>query len=639
MIADPIEFELFKNALFGVADEMALTVFRTTYSGVLKDNMDYSTALFDGAGVLVAQGLTLPGHLGSMPTAMASVLETFGGDIHAGDVLIFNDPFRGGMHLPDVFVFTPIFAPPRQALPLDGGGLGGGDSEVDAALAAAPPPPRPSPIEGEGAVEGRGGKLIAWAGAVCHHTDVGGRVPGSNASDSTEIYQEGLRIPPLKLYERGKRNATLFALIETNVRVPVKVFGDLRAQLAACHIAEAALIELAAKYGNGKLQEYMTELVDYAERMTRAAIRALPDGIYDFLDHIDDDGIDVGVPIPLKVTLTKSGDTITADWTGTANQVKGAINNTLSYTKSATYCGIRSVLPQNIPTNEGVFRAITVIAPKGTIANMELPGACAARGLTGFRMVDCMFGALAKMLPDSVFAASDGGNTGVSIGGWDATNADGARKPFIYVDFTCCAWGGRPDADGLDGNSNIYANMASQPVEVTETEQPLQITAYEFIQDAMGPGKYRGGAPFRREYKLLAEEAILQVRSDRRDFRPYGLYGGGAGKPSMNYLNPDKNPDPLPSKLTMTIRRGDLFRHEVAGAGGWGDPLDRDPAAVLKDVRNGFVSERAARKDYGVVIADGAAVDETATAAARRQLRAARDWREPPTYSWGIAAK
>ncbi len=628
MISDPIEFELFKNALFGVADEMALTVFRTTYSGVLKDNMDYSTAMFDGAGVLVAQGLTLPGHLGSMPTAMASVLETFGDDVHPGDVFIFNDPFKGGMHLPDVFVFKPIFA---NALPLDGGGLGGGDRahRPTPVPAANSPPPRTSLIDGEGVDERR----IAWACAVCHHTDVGGRVPGSNASNSTEIYQEGLRIPPLKLYERGQRNETLFALIETNVRVPVKVFGDLRAQLAACHIAEEALIEMAARYGNAKLQDYMTELVDYAERMTRAALKELPDGVYDFLDHIDDDGIDVGVPIPLKVTLTKTGDTIKADWTGTARQVKGAINNTLSYTKSASYCGIRSILPQNIPTNEGVFRAITVEAPKGTIANMELPGACAARGLTGFRMVDCMFGALAKMLPDRVFAASDGGNTGVSIGGWD-----GERKPFIYVDFTCCAWGARPYADGLDGNSNIYANMASQPVEVTETEQPLQITAYEFIQDAMGPGKWRGGAPFRREYKLLAEEAILQVRSDRRDFRPYGLYGGGPGKPSMNYLNPDRKPAPLPSKLTMNMKKGDLFRHEVAGAGGWGDPLERDPALVLQDVMNGFVSLAGARDDYGVVIA-GDAVEAAATTALRRQMRTARNWAEAPVYSWGIAAK
>jgi len=589
MISDPIEFELFKNALFGIADEMALTVFRTTYSGVLKDNMDYSTALFDGDGVLVAQGLTLPGHLGSMPTAIAAVKAAFAGQVHPGDVFILNDPFQGGMHLPDVFIFRPIFQPGADDRP------------------------------------------IAWACAVCHQTDVGGRVPGSNASDSTEIYQEGLRIPPLKFYERGRRNETLFALIEKNVRVPVKVFGDLRAQLAACHIADQAVVELATHYGAEKLAGYMTDLVDYAERMTRAALRVLPDGVYDFLDHIDDDGIDVGKPIPLKVTITKRGDAIAVDWTGSSQQVKGAINNTLSYTKSASYCAIRSILPQNIPTNEGVFRAITVTAPEGTIANMVLPGACAARGLTGFRMVDCMFGALAKMLPDQVFAASDGGNTGVSIGGYHAD-----RSPFIYVDFTCCAWGARPYADGLDGNSHIYANMASQPIEVTETEQPLQITAYEFIRDAMGTGKFRGGAPFRREYKLLAEEAVLQVRSDRRAFRPFGLYGGGAGRPSMNYLNPDKNPAPLPSKLTMTMRKGDLFRHEVAGGGGWGDPLERDPALVLRDVLNDFVSEGAARDDYGVVLTGKPlAVDDAATAALRQQLRAKRNWHEAPVYNWG----
>ncbi len=590
MISDPIEFELFKNALFSVADEMALTVFRTTYSGVLKDNMDYSTALFDGEGVLVAQGLTLPGHLGSMPTAIAAVKTAFAGRIQPGDVYILNDPFAGGMHLPDVFVFKPIFEPAEEE-----------------------------------------GGPIAWAGTVCHHTDVGGRVPGSNASDSTEIYQEGLRIPPLKLYDEGRRNETLFALIEKNVRVPVKVFGDLRAQLAACHIAEAAMLDIRAHYGREKLAQYMTELVDYAERMTRAAIRDLPDGVYDFLDHIDDDGIDVGRPIPLKVTITKSGDGVLVDWTGTSPQVKGAINNTLSYTKSASYCAIRSILPQNIPTNEGVFRAISVTAPAGTIANGVLPAACAARGLTGFRMVDCMFGALAKMLPDQVFAASDGGNTGVSIGGYHTD-----RTPFIYVDFTCCAWGARPYADGLDGNSHIYANMASQPIEVTETEQPLQITAYEFIPDAMGPGKWRGGAPFRREYKLLADEAVLQVRSDRRDFRPFGLYGGGAGQPSMNYLNPDVNPAPLPSKLTMNMKQGDLFRHEVAGAGGWGDPLERDPALVLKDVRNEFVSLRTARAEYGVALAGGPlAVDAVATAALRQRMRAQRKWDEVPVYSWG----
>jgi N-methylhydantoinase B len=585
MIADPIEFELFKNSILSIADEMALTIFRTTYSCVLKDNMDYSTAMFDGAGNLVAQGLTLPGHLGSMPTAMRAMLETFAGDINPGDIYTLNDPFRGGMHLPDIFVFKPVF---------------------------------------------HQGELLAYAATICHHTDVGGRVPGSNASDSTEIYQEGLRIPPLKMYDRGKRNETLFALIETNVRMPVRVFGDLRAQLAACHICEQSMIDMANRLGTPKIKLYMAELIDYAERMTRAAIRELPDGVYSFLDHIDDDGIDVGKPIPLQVTITKSGDRIVADWTGSSPQVKGAINNTLSFTKSATYCAIRSVLPGNIPNNDGVFRAIEVKAPPGTIANGVLPAACAARGLTGFRMVDCMFGALSKMLPDVVFACSDGGNTGISIGGYYKD-----RRPFIYVDFTCCAWGGRPYADGLDGNSNIYANMASQSIEVTEAEQPMQITAYEFIQDAMGPGKFRGGAPFRRDYRFTAEEAILQVRSDRRDFRPYGLYGGGPGKPSMNYLNPQTENRLLASKVTMNIRRGDVFRHEVAGAGGWGDPLERDPKMVLRDVRNEFVSVDAARRDYGVVLAaNPLRVEEDATQATRARMRAARNWDRPPAISW-----
>src|SRR5215475_3146247 len=294
-IQDPIAFELFKNALFSIADEMALTITRTTYSGVLKDNMDFSTAFADADGKLVAQGLTLPGHLGSIPTALEATMRHYGSSMAPGDIFIMNDPFDGGMHLPDIFVFKPLY--------------------VD-------------------------GQRLAFAATVCHHTDVGGRVAGSNASDSTEIYQEGLRIPPLKMYEAGRRNDTLFALIEKNVRVPVKVFGDLRAQLAACHIAEQQVVELAAHFGREKLAAYMTELVDYAERMTRAALRELPEGVFDFLDHIDDDGIDVGKPIPLKVTITKQGDAITVDWTGSAPQVKGAINNTLSYTKSASYCAI-----------------------------------------------------------------------------------------------------------------------------------------------------------------------------------------------------------------------------------------------------------------------------------------------------------
>ena len=570
---DPFALELFRDAIFAIADEMAVTICRTTCSGVLRDNMDFSTAVADASGRLVAQGLTLPGHLGSIPTALAVIVERFGEAMREGDVFVMNDPFDGGMHLPDIFLFKPLFA---------------------------------------------GGRRRAFAATVCHHGDVGGRVPGSNASDSTEIYQEGLRIPPLRLYDAGARNETLVALIEKNVRIPVRVLGDLRAQLAACHVAESGFRDLAARHGADAAEALMDATIDHAERLARAAVAELPDGEWPFEDWIDDDGIDTGKPIRLHCTVRKAGDHMAVDWAGSAAQVKGAINNTLSFTKAASYTAIRAILPGDIPNNEGVFRVIEVTAPEGTIANAVAPAACAARGLTGFRMVDCCLGALAKMAPGRVCAASDGGNTGVSIGGWSAD-----RKPFIFVDFACGTWGGRPWADGLQGNSNMFANMASQSVEMVEAEHPVRIEAYELVADRAGPGRFRGGAPWRRDYRFLEEEGVLQVRADRAAIRPYGLWGGRPGRPSANFLNGA----PQPSKLTATIRRGDLFRHELAGGGGWGDPLARDPARVLADVRNGYVSADAAQRDYGVVInPETETVDEAAT----RRLRAASGREKAP---------
>ena len=578
---DPIDFELFKNAVFSIADEMALTVFRTTYSAVLKDNMDYSTGFADGNGRLAAQGLTLPGHLGSTPTALEAIMRHFRDDMAEGDVFIMNDPFDGGMHLPDIFVFKPLY---------------------------------------------HKGERLAFACTVCHHTDVGGRVAGSNASDSTEIYAEGLRIAPMKLYDKGVLNKTLMTIIEKNVRVPVMVFGDLRAQLAACHIAEQQFAEVVARWGSETTKRMLNETIDYAERLTRAALRDLPDGEWSFEDWIDDDGVDYGKPIRLFVSLRKTGDKMLVDWTGTNPQVRGAINNTLSYTKSASYCAIRSVLPPNIPNNEGVFRAIEVICPPGTVGNGVLPAACAARGLTGFRMVDCMFGALAMMLPNKVKAAGDGGNTGISVGGYYPD-----RTPFVYVDFTCGAWGARPWADGLDGNSHMFANMALPSVEVTEAEQPISVLAFEFVPDKAGAGKWRGGVPYMRDYRLNTEEATLQVRSDRKTFRPFGLYGGSPGVASENYLNPASECTPLTSKLTRMFRKGEVFRHVHPGGGGWGDPLDRDPALVLRDVRNEFLSATKALADYGVIIDTATwTIDAAATQRTRADMRRKRNWSEVP---------
>ncbi len=573
---DPITAELFRNTLTALGDEMALTIYRTAYSGVLKNIMDFSAAICDAEGRLAAQGLSLPGHLCSIPVALQAALRHFSPDIAEGDVLVLNDPYDGGMHLPDIFVFKPIFADAR---------------------------------------------IIAYGATICHHTDVGGRVPGSNASDSTEIYAEGLRIPPLKLYERGQPNATLFRMIERNVRLPARVFGDLRSQLAACEMAARGMADLVARHGADGVRRLMADTMDYSERLTRHCLAELPDGEATFTDWIDDDQIDVGRPIPLVCTVRKCRDAMEIDWTGSAPQVKGAINNTWSYTAAASFTAAKSVLSVNMPNNDGVFRPITVVAPEGTIMHALPPAACAARGLTGFRAADCCFGALAMLYPDRVFAACEGGNTGITIGGYDAE-----RKPFIYVDFLSGAWGARPWADGPDANTSMFANMASFSVEVIEAENPLEVLDYAMVPDTGGAGRFRGGVSLRRTWRMLADEGILQVRADRQTHRPYGLQGGGPGAAGRNVLDPGlPTEQKLHAKLTMNLHREQVFRHELPGAGGWGDPLDRDSFAVEKDLRDGLVTIEGAARDYGVVASgDPPRIDHTATEALRARLRATR---------------
>jgi N-methylhydantoinase B len=574
---DPITAELFRNAIAALGDEMVLTIYRTAYSGVLKNIMDYSAALCDAQGRLAAQGLALPGHLCSIPVALQAVLRHFGDDIAEGDILINNDPYDGGMHLPDIFIFRPLFA--------------------------------------------GGNKPIAYAATICHHTDVGGRVPGSNASDSTEIYAEGLRIPPLKLYERGQANSTLFRMIDRNVRLPGRVLGDIRSQLAACEIAARGMADLVCRYGADGVAALMNETMDYSERLTRLCLSELPDGEATFTDWIDDDQIDVGKPIALVCTVRKRGDAMEVDWTGSAPQVKGAINNTWSYTAAMSFTAVKSVLSINMPNNDGVFRPIKVIAPLGTITHGKLPAACAARGLTGFRGVDCCFGALAKLYPDRVMAAGEGGNTGVTIGGYDKD-----LRPFIYVDFLSGCWGARPWADGLDGNTSMFANMASFSVEVIEAENPLEVLDYEFVPDSGGAGRFRGGMSQRKTWRMLADEGILQVRADRQVHQPYGLEGGASGAPGRNVLDPGlATEQKLHAKLTMTLRKGQVFRHELPGAGGYGDPLARELALVEKDLRDGLVTLARAAQDYGVVAhGDPPQIDRLATVALRSRLRATR---------------
>ena len=566
---DPITFSVIKNGLDAIVDEVAYTIIRTARSEIVKDVMDYSAAICDRHGRMVAQAKTIALHLGAIPEAMAAMLARYGNDLHPGDAVIINDPYEGGMHLPDIFMFAPFF-------------------HADA-------------------VEG-------FCVVICHHTDVGGRVAGSNASDSTEIFQEGLRIPPVKLYERGRVNDMLERLIALNVRVPDLVLGDLRAQYAACRVGLRELGKLYDRHGRDTARMYLEELLDYAERLTREQIRGWPKGTFSFVDYIDDDGISPA-PVAIKVAITVKEDSVSVDYTGSAPQVKAAINSTRSYTNSCTYLSVRCALKGDVPNNAGVFRCIEVNAPEGSVLNPLPPAAVAARALTGYRVFDAMLGALAQIVPERIPAAGEGGNTVVCLSG---RRAD--RKPFIIVDMICGAWGARPHADGIEAITNASQNLSNTPVESLEANHPVRIEAYELIEDSCGAGKWRGGLGIRRSYRLLADEALLQLRADRMKFLPYGLDGGGTAAPARNLIERAGETSALPSKTTCWMKEGELITHEQPGGGGFGDPFVRDPERVAHDVWNGKISAAYARRHHLVVVdAQSGRLDEPETRRLRGQ--------------------
>ena len=565
---DPITFAVIKNGLDAIVDEMAYDVMRTARSEIVKDVMDFSAAICDMSGNMIAQAKTVALHLGAVPEAMGVVLEHYGDDLAPGDAVVLNDPYQGGMHLPDIFMFMPVF---------------------------------------------QGPDLQGFTVVICHHTDVGGRVAGSNASDSTEIYQEGLRIPALKLFEKGEINSTLIKMIDLNVRLPDRVIGDLKAQFAACQTGAREMGKLFDRYGAETAQAYFTELLDYAERMTREEIRQWPDGTYEFTDYIDDDGF-IDTPLPIAIAITVHGDSVTVNYEGSAPQVPAALNSTKSYTNSCTYLSVRCVLKGDIPNNAGVFRAIDVKAPDASIVNPKPPAAVAARALTGYRIVDAMFGALAQIVPDRVPAAGEGGNTVVCLGGY---REDGS--PFIIVDMICGAWGGRPDKDGIEAITNPSQNLSNTPVETMESQHPVRVEEYALVPDSCGAGEYRGGLGVARSYRLLADEASLQLRADRMKIRPYGLAGGNEAGPAVNEITTrEGNHLSLPSKINRKMDRGELVRHVQPGGGGFGDPFMRDPQRVARDVWNTKISAGYAREHHGVVVdPDTGELDEAATAVLR----------------------
>ncbi len=578
MDTDPITFAVIKNAMDSIVDEIAYTVVRTARSEIVKDVMDYSAALCDREGRMVAQAKTIALHLGAVPEAMAAVLERYGDDLAPGDAIILNDPYSGGMHLPDIFMFVPIF---------------------------------------------HAEELQGFSVVICHHTDVGGRVAGSNASNSTEIFQEGLRIPALKLYERGVINETLAKLIGINVRVPDRVLGDLYAQYAACQVGIREVGRLCERYGAERLQGYMGALLDYAEDMTREEMRSWPKGTFRFLDYVDDDGLG-SEPIPIAVAITVEDDHIVVDYEGSSPQVRGAINATRSYTNSCTYLSVRCALKGDVPNNAGIFRCIEVRVPDGTVLNPLPPAAVAARALTGYRVCDVMFGALAQIVPDRVPAAGEGGNTVVCLAGLRPS-----REPFIIVDMVCGAWGGRPGCDGIDAITNPSQNLSNTPVEILEAQHPVRVEDYSLIEDSCGAGEWRGGLGVRRSYRLLAPRAELQLRSDRMKFAPYGLQGGLPARATRNRLEDADGVRDLPSKVTMTVGEGGLIVHEQAGGGGFGDPLARSADRVREDVWNRKISADYARRFHGVVVDEASGtLDPGATQALRGDMREERAARQ-----------
>lgn len=568
----PFLLEVIKNALDTIADELALIIMRTAYSSIVRDAMDYSTAICDAEGQTLAQGLTTPLHLGSFFDAMRNLVDRHAISTRPGDVYIFNDPYlAAGQHLPDVYIVRPIFI--------------------------------------DDAIEG-------WATTVAHLNDIGGIVPGSNSIGSTEIYQEGLRLPVLKLVDAGVDNRAIWDIVAANVRLPDKVLGDIRAQISACLVGEREFRDLFARYGRETLRAAFAAIHDHAERLARAEFADIPDGCYRFANHIDGLGADPQ-PIRFEVAVTVSGTEVTVDWTGTSPAVNGGINAPIPFTKAAAYAALRAVLSADVPNAQGFTRPIRVIAPRGSIVNPEPPAACGARGITGFRMIDCIMGALAQALPERIPADGSGGSTIPAIGGVHE------GRPFVFVETMMGTWGGTPSHDGQDGVAHIGANQSNIPVEMIEREYPLRVERYGLVPDSGGAGRYRGGLAIEREIRVLADSAVISVRSDKRRFPPYGLHGGRSGSPSLNIINPGPRECLLPVlfKEPVPLRRGDVYRHVLAGGGGWGDPLQRDISLVQRDLQQGRVSSESARRDYGVIAhlkGDAWTVDLAATESERR---------------------
>ncbi len=554
---DPATFEVVKNALYAAAEEMKVVLAKTAYSPLLKVAGDYSCGLFDAAGEMVAQGPDLPIHLGSMPLAVKAVVRAFP-RVEPGDVFIHNDPYYGGSHLPDVNVVTPAF---------------------------------------------HDGALLGYACVRAHWPDIGSATPGSYGA-TTEIFGEGLRLPPVRLYTAGILNQDVDQIIFANVRTPEERRGDLRAQIAANLRGTTRLAELADKHGRRKLLTIMQEVMDYSERMMRAALAALPDGTAVFEDFCDGDGIlDEGEKedaiFRIRMQVTKRGDRLIVDFAGTDPQVPGPMNAPLTVTASGIYTAIKMIAdPRDlVPPNSGCWRAVELRAGLGTVVNAVQPAPVVyANHEISHRVADMLFGAMAELAPARVMACSQGTSAILTLGGVDYRSGD----RYVSYETIKGGFGARPTKDGITGVAAGISNTMNTPIEILEMSFPVRIDRYEIVSDTGGPGRHRGGCGVERVWRILGNPSQASVCLERTKSAPFGLAGGGAGGAGrIVVIAPDGAERELNSKGSFGASAGSQISMRAPGAGGFGAPAERDPARLRDDVINGYVSRDSAASDYG----------------------------------------
>lgn len=569
---DPILVEVIKNELAAVNEEMAIAVYRTGRSAMVRVG-DFATAVCDGQGRVVGEGAA-PFQIGIFMVVLESVLKKFGDTLQSGDVILVNDPYAGMGHMPDVAVVAPAFWR---------------------------------------------GERVGFTLAYSHHTDIGGRFPGGFSSQCTETFEEGIRIPLLKLYEGGVRNDTLLHMIEANVRAPEEWIGDIEAKIAGCRRGEREIRAIVEKYGLDVFNSSCDYFVDYAERATRAAISSIKPGEYVQEDTFEDDGLgSEGVAMPLRAAIRVEGDELTVDFTGTASQARAAVNMPFGMTRGTVYGALKSIVSPDVLTNVGFTRPIKIVAPEGSLINPRYPAAVGGRAPLFFRVFDVIVRALAKALPDRIGVAGEGGD----VLHFSGRKPDGSH--YFFMDLFFGGWGGRPNKDGIDGVAPMnFGSYGAVPAEVLEREFPIVIDGFGYVPDTEGAGRHRGSLGVYRQWRFL-EAGDVMVRTNRLVRPSEGLSGGKEGELSANILKSESGEIPLPlqSHVHVGVKPGDTIYHRVSGSGGFGDPAERDPELVLADVKEGKVTIDRALHKYKVVI-DPQSV--TVDAERTRQVRASRE--------------